>query len=664
MALLLFAGAVRAQEITIAAPAEPVEVDAGSANVQIDDGRHYAEGIISFDVNLDIEESGVLRVTERIKVYAAGIDIQRGIFRELPLTRKNKYGKKVKLEYKVRDVLKDGMQENFSTREAGNRLTIRIGNADVMLSSGVYEYTIVYETMGQIGFFDGFDEIYWNVTGDEWKFPIAKASATVKLPGTAKVIRSACYTGASGSTASNCSYMDTLGPHISTNGRLEPGEGFTIAVAFTPGIIKRPPPLSGLALLSNWFFNFKEYILAVLGAAILFWYFFTTWKKYGKDPEKPVIVPLFNPPGGMSPAEIRQIYLEKLDMKSMTAALVNMAVKKVIRIGKEGNDYEIRKRNNDMDVLSPEERKIYSNLLHRTDAVKVDQVNNRRFGQARLDFEAEVKERVKMKDYIIRNPKQMWRGGLLAAAVLIVYLLFINFASLFFLVFLLPFLAVGAACVCYGVKMLKNGCAGIFVLLFGVPFTLAPLVALFFMTRDLPPVATFFIFAVIAAYIFYLWIIPAPTLYGAQTMAEIEGFHMYMSVAEEHRLDMLTPPEQTPALFERLLPYAIALDLENVWGKRFKEVLESVGYEPEWYNGGAISYVHFNDTFSNRFSSSVKDAGKSVYDKTTGNSGYSSGSRDSSGWSSSGSSGSSGWSSGSSSGSSGGGGGGGGGGGW
>ena len=121
---------------------------------------------------------------------------------------------------------------------------------------------------------------------------------------------------------------------------------------------------------------------------------------------------------------------------------------------------------------------------------------------------------------------------------------------------------------------------------------------------------------------------------------------MYLETAEEHRLNLLNPPEHSPELFEKFLPYALALDVENAWGAKFEDLLNQADYSPDWYEGDKFYYPRIAKGFIVPFSSAVSDS-----KPDTG--------------SSSGSSGSSSWSSGSSSsGSSGGGGGGGGGGGW
>ena len=107
----------------------------------------------------------------------------------------------------------------------------------------------------------------------------------------------------------------------------------------------------------------------------------------------------------------------------------------------------------------------------------------------------------------------------------------------------------------------------------------------------------------------FTWLIKAPTMKGRRLMDEIEGFRMYLGTAEQHRLNLLHPPERTPELFERYLPYAMALDVENEWGDQFNDVLAAAAagtgraYSPSWYHGR-----HWHSHDPGRFGSSVGSA--------------------------------------------------------
>ncbi|WP_198674105.1 DUF2207 domain-containing protein [Chitinophaga alhagiae] len=615
----------------------------------------FSEGILSFHADLRILPTGMLQVTEHIKVITDLQQIRKGIFRTIPVYRRDMYGRKVHVDIRITEVLKNGSSEPYKETEENGELNVRIGNANEDLEAGIYDYEIAYETSGQVGFFDGYDEVYWNVTGNNWQFPIAEASASVTLPPGAQSLQTACYTGPMGATETDCSTAnDTSGALLfRTRHLLEPGSGFTVAAGFTPGIIARPPPPTALEKLWDRLMAYKEYALALLGSIIVFCYGFFTWRKHGKDPEKPVVVPTFEPPDGLSPASIRYLYKKTADNTGFTAAIISMAIKKALHIKKDGSQFKLEKGATPANALAPEEQAIHAKLFQGRNSIKVDDAQHRAFSTAQAAYSVSVGTRHNLKSYYVSNTRYMLIGGLITLVILAGYILTVNFAEFFVLLFLAPFIAVGGTLLITGLRSLKKGCSGVFLTMMGAIFTFMPLFFMVMNMAEIPFIAIAFVVALLAAYAWYVYLIRALTPKGAAQLARIEGFMMYLKTAEEHRLNMLTPPEHTPQLFEKLLPYAIALDLENEWGSKFETVLEQAGYSPDWYEGQEIRYSHLSSSFSAGFISSL---GRAQVDPTRP-SGSSSGGSSSSGSSS--------WSSGSSGGgSSGGGGGGGGGGGW
>ena len=123
------------------------------------------ERIIRFHADITIDTDGRIEIAEHIKVYAAGIEIKRGIVREIPLYRRDNKGKRVRMDYKVLSVKCNGTNTQYRTENENRNLVIYIGDANVLLTKGEHDYTVVYESYGHIGFFDDYDELYWNVTG-------------------------------------------------------------------------------------------------------------------------------------------------------------------------------------------------------------------------------------------------------------------------------------------------------------------------------------------------------------------------------------------------------------------------------------------------------------------------------------------------------------------
>jgi len=111
---------------------------------------------------------------------------------------------------------------------------------------------------------------------------------------------------------------------------------------------------------------------------------------------------------------------------------------------------------------------------------------------------------------------------------------------------------------------------------------------------ELPPLALAAMFgqACLAATFYHL--LKAPTLAGQKIRDEIQGFRMYLETAEKARMQALNSPRVTPEVFEQLLPYAIALDVENAWSRRFESETAQAGqnlnhdYSPNWYAGNAF----------------------------------------------------------------------------
>lgn len=96
---------------------------------------------------------------------------------------------------------------------------------------------------------------------------------------------------------------------------------------------------------------------------------------------------------------------------------------------------------------------------------------------------------------------------------------------------------------------------------------------------------------------------------GSDLLNGVEGLRLYMTTAEKSRLEMLNPPEETPQLFERLLPYALVLEVADTWANRFEKVLREAQYEPQWYvgpSGHMFTGQGMNGRTLNRLSSNLR----------------------------------------------------------
>src|SRR3989344_2766239 len=168
----------------------------------------FAEQINSFDATININKDGTISVLEKIN-YDFGSLSRHGIYRTIPTVKTNQNGKKYKLDFQIKS-LTDGSGEtyNFSPSYQGNDLQLKIGDADRTIT-GLHEYDISYNMSGALTYFSDHDELYWNITGNDWDVPIEKASATISLPEklNASSIKLVCFTGYYGIKESNCSFQ-------------------------------------------------------------------------------------------------------------------------------------------------------------------------------------------------------------------------------------------------------------------------------------------------------------------------------------------------------------------------------------------------------------------------------------------------------------------------
>ena len=226
------------------------KVDLVEAQTQqeIDGNIQQTERILFYNVDIFVEKEASLVVTETIKVNSNGDQISRGIFRSFPKKR-NLNQETYPIKYKIISIKKDGNEDSYHEETDDEWYKIYIGDKDVFLQPGQYTYEIKYRVQKQIGFFDSYDELYWNVTGTEWSFPIDRVLATVHLPEGANIIQNSCYTGPFGSKDSNCEGTKINDTTFAWNATtLNSNEGLTIAVGFKKGVVLPPPPPSFLEL--------------------------------------------------------------------------------------------------------------------------------------------------------------------------------------------------------------------------------------------------------------------------------------------------------------------------------------------------------------------------------------------------------------------------------
>lgn len=577
-----------------------------------------AEKIHAFDAEIRVEPDGDLLITEQIHVRAEGREIKRGIFRDLTIVTPTGLGV-IRPEFEILQVLRDGDPEPYHTERTGEGYRIYIGDRDTYLRDGRYSYLLQYRIGDQIGFHDGYDEVYWNVTGNGWSFPIAQAAATVIPPSGYEMVSQAAYTGRTGESGKAVAFRrDDLGyPRWETTAPLAPGEGLTVAVSWQKGLIAEPDTAS--RLLTALFYS-RSTLAAAAAFLLILAYYLVVWHFVGRDPQRGPIVPIYE--AKLPPAAMRFIHRKAFDRTAFVAALINMAVKGHLRIVERGGDYWLEKTETEKRTpLSAGEVKVFDRLFTFEQAIEVKKANRKRLNKAQTALSSHLRATY---DKTFFSNNRLWFFGGLAITVLAwlaVTLTSQDEIAAIFMAVWLSFWTLGCsqlmlralrAWMEVATGALGEAPGAIIMTVFSVPFAIGWVVGAGFLFSALGLVPVAFLVLVPLVNILFFELLEARTPLGQQTADEIEGLKLYLSVAEQDRMDFHNPPERTPEHFEKLLPYALALGVENRWVEQFDSVFAAIeregkAYRPGWYDGHRFS-AHNLGGLSNSFSSSLASA--------------------------------------------------------
>lgn len=506
---------------------------------------HAQERILDYAIEVNVGAAGAIDVAEQITVRAEGTQIRRGVYRDFPTRYRDRYGNNVVVGFEVQGVERDGITEPWFTESRDNGVRINTGT-DVYLPRlpAEYRYTLRYRTTRQIGFFADHDELYWNAIGTGWDFAIERGSVEVRLPEAVPVERMTAegYTGSQGGRGSDYSARVTA-PGVARwelTERLLPHEGFTIVLSFPKGIIAEPTQ----ADRARWVLADNGGVLAALaGFTLLLVYVVRRWRQVGRDPEPGVVIARYEPPKERSPAELRFLKRRRYDMRCFTGDLLSSAVEGGVRIEREprfllGDRWRIERVAQGGVGRFPSVTALIAELFrdgHGT--VDLTQENATRLMATRQSHAKSLHKRL-YGSHFKRNL------GSVAVAVLI-----------------------GAATAV--VALAISGGGGV-ALIGAVAVLMAVVVALFG------------------------YLVEAPTLEGRKLLDEIEGLKLYLSVAERDELKSMQGPGSPPPLdagrYEALLPYAVALDVEEAWTRKFTAAVGAAAAAAAtasmvWYHG-------------------------------------------------------------------------------
>ena len=582
------------------------------------------ERITRFVSQVDIRPDASLDVTETIDVIAEHNRINRGIFRDFPTRYKGRNGAQMKVGFDLVSVTRNGMPEPARVEPIKRGVRVRIGDPDRLIEQAEHRYVIHYRTTRQIGRFAKHDELYWNVTGNGWVFPIDSAEAHLRLPGEAAFGEYSLYTGPEGSKDGFAELVERKPGEIGfrTTRALGAFEGFTVAVAFPKGVIAEESQ-SGY-----WLADYGPLVvggLAILGICV---FYYVAWARAGRNPRPGTMVPLFSPPDALSPAAMRYIWKQQVDNRGFAAAVVDAGVKGHVRLSEEDGGFfglaadKMRlERLAGTEPLADAEQSMLTQIAMTGESVVMEQRNHEKFAAAKKMLDSAFKRDFEGKMF---RRNYGWAATGVAATIAAVWLTAAAVTAATGTVDTLQIVvAIGALITCALLAMVLHGLstAGkcLIVALMFIAFAAAlatgmPILFAAFETGWIAPLVLPLL-AIPLMISSFFWI-SAPTKEGRTVLDRIMGFRHYLSVAEGPRLDRMTgAPAPTVQLFEKYLPFAIALGVENKWADRFKDQLAAAQAQGQqgfgWYSGHSSPWSNpgsFASTIGSGLASTLSSA--------------------------------------------------------
>ena len=531
--------------------------------------------IREMNARIIVTRAGDVTVTERFVVHFNGS--WNGMYRSIPVEYDGPAGMNYTLRLAVESVTDDsGTPLRHEVERAGRNRRVKMwvpGANDVTRT-----IVLTYSADNALRFFDEHDELYWNITGADWDFPITSVTAEVVLPEQVTGIRTTSFEGAHGATAS--ALIEQTGNTITVRGTEPLGfrRDLTVAIAWNPGVIERPTTAEkATRLLAS-----NGILFAPLIAFILM---FAVWQRYGRDPDPGSVFVRYEPPADMTPAEAGTLIDDRADVRDITATLVDLAVRGFAVIEEKSKDalfglisskdYEITLlRPQEWPQLKPHERALLQALsVHsEDDRVLLSDLKNQ--------FYKHIPE---ISKHLTRT---LVEGGYYRSSPTLVRGIW-------------TFVAVGSA---IGVFLLGGTIAA--------RYGIAPVSAF---------IAAFLTAVIVGV---FGWLMPQRTTEGARIHHWLRGFEEFLGRVEKDRLERLV---ESPALFETFLPYAMAFGVETNWAKAFEGLATT---PPEWYrtSDGRAFRTNVFVADLGRMNTAASSAMTSAPRSSSGSSGFSGGS--------------------------------------
>jgi uncharacterized membrane protein len=490
--------------------------------------------IQNFDVQITVQPDSTIEVTETLEVHFEGA--WNGMYRTIPVQYVGSMGLNYTLFIEPESVTdQDGNPLKYQVSSEGRykRFKIYVPGAEDTTKTII----VSYKALDALRFFPDHDELYWNVTGNETDATVENASARIELPAGVTGLHAEAFTGGYGSRGQEADVkISGNAVEIRMQRPLYYHEGLTAVVGWDKGFVRPPTALAKMILFfrSNWPFG-----IPLLAFVFMAWF----WYANGRDPRRNAIAVQYEPPDQLTPGEAGTLVDNEVAMRDITATIVDLAVRGYLKIEQQETSQALGlihhknfifhriKPASEWTNLKAHEQELLSALFDggADDQVSLADLQNH-FYMHLPAIRNRMFDGLMASKFYKRRPDTMHQG----------------------------YIALGIA------------------LAFGSFFVATPISQALGIAWVTLLLSGLFTAAIVAG---FGLIMSARTVAGERELEKVLGFEDFLGRVEKDHIERLV---KTPEMFEKYLPYAMALHVDKKWASAFQDIYRQ---PPQWYSG-------------------------------------------------------------------------------
>ena len=547
------------------------------------------EVIEDFNSQIQVQTDGSMIVTETLTVHHEGIKIRRGIYRDLPTTKREKY--------ELVGVKRNGHYEPSFVEKRRGYYRINTGNDSFLPQPATSVFEITYRVWNVPKSYEGYDEVYWNVTGDEWAFPIENVSAQIILPAGAEIIQQASYIGRKGSTES-ATYE---GEGNYTGRYLSPGEQLTIAVGFTPGIVSTEKRIFWPDYTKEDLLPFILYVIYVLLLIFI-------WTIKGRDPTGRAIMPQYEPPKELTAAQAACLYHKGRGVNLAAISFLQMVSNGFLKLTTNEKNYTIfsvKSYTLEKTGRAPENAEEEC-FVHN----KIILDGNYSYTIDRLVEKVSSKIEKSMKLFYTQNRSWVLLPTMLCFGIMgymwakKVPMFNVNSDNEFLLYTILATIVISSTFCNFTHRSLLGH-----LISSAISIGILDFFVVYHMAGDTSLLGLVLLPLVLFTSSLFCFLIYQPTEQGQRLTEYLEGLKMFLEATQmPARQKAEIKSKLTEKTMEKLFPYALALGMEEEWEKQFAYLFGAATYRRFETTHTCMNHA-FYTTFSSKLSSSSHSSG-------------------------------------------------------